>query len=58
MDAETWFLVAALRARGELTAAGRAALAAAYPDAIAVARARSKSFREQSSLTETALYDH
>jgi len=30
-------------------------LAAAYPDAIAAARARSKRFREQSSLTETAL---
>jgi len=32
-------------------------LAAAYPDAIAAARARSKRFREQSSLTETALAD-
>lgn len=30
-------------------------LAAAYPDAIAAARARSKRFREQSSLTETTL---
>jgi hypothetical protein len=33
VDAETWSLVEALRARGELTAAGRAALAAAYADA-------------------------
>ena len=33
-------------------------LAAAYPDAIAAAQARSKRFREQSSLTETILADH
>jgi hypothetical protein len=33
-------------------------LAAAYPDAIAAARARSKRFREQSSLTETAPANH
>jgi hypothetical protein len=33
-------------------------LAAAYPDAIAAARARSKRFREQSSLAETALADY
>jgi len=33
-------------------------LVAAYPDAIAAAQARSKRFREQSSLTETILGDH
>jgi hypothetical protein len=33
-------------------------LAAAYPDAIATAQARSKRFREQSSLTETIPADH
>ena len=32
--------------------------AAAYPEAIAAARARSKRFREQTSLTETALVHH
>jgi hypothetical protein len=32
-------------------------LAAAYPDAVAAAHARSKRFREQSSLAETTLTD-